>query len=195
MLIFKRLVFRCRCVCDSIWQFSILSSRGALRRRISCASTLSFIALCSRDPSLRSGWHDKKTDDNDGLRWIGWRVETQTFHVYRKRKHFIQATFHPFGSTPFHSPWRTGRCVKGDSSTRQGAFMNSSRSFHQNIKDSFKKFFIYLKEPAKCFTTFSLKNKQLYLVYIINLIIFANKKARRNASKPSFSLFKAIDSL
>ena len=60
MLIFKRLDFRCRCVCDSIWQFSILSSRGALRRRISCASTLSFIALCSRDPSLRSGWHDKK---------------------------------------------------------------------------------------------------------------------------------------
>ena len=60
MLIFKRLYFRCWCVCDSIWQFSILSSRGALRRRISCASTLLFIALCSRDPSLRSGWQDKK---------------------------------------------------------------------------------------------------------------------------------------
>ena len=60
MLIFNRLGFRCRCVCDSIWQFSIFSSGGALRRRISCASTLSFIALCSRDPSLRSGWQDKK---------------------------------------------------------------------------------------------------------------------------------------
>ena len=59
-LIFMCMDFRCRCVCDSIWQFSILSSRGALRRRISCTSTLLFIALCPRDPSLRSGWHDKK---------------------------------------------------------------------------------------------------------------------------------------
>ena len=60
ILIFKRLDFRCRCVCDSIWQFSILSSGGALRWRISCAPTLSFIALCSQDPSLRAGWYDKK---------------------------------------------------------------------------------------------------------------------------------------
>ena len=46
---------------DSIWQFSILSSRGALRRRISRTSTLLFIALCSRDHSLRSGWQYKNT--------------------------------------------------------------------------------------------------------------------------------------
>ena len=59
-LIFKCMEFRYRCVCDSIWKFSILSSRGALRRRISYAYTLLFIALCPRDPSLRSGWHDKK---------------------------------------------------------------------------------------------------------------------------------------
>ena len=58
-LIFKCMESRYRCVCDSIWKFSILSSRGALRRRISCASTLSFIALSSRDPSLRSGWQTK----------------------------------------------------------------------------------------------------------------------------------------
>ena len=47
--------------------------------------------------------------------------------------------------------WRTSKRVKGDSSTRQGAFMNSSRSFHQNIKDFFKKLFIFLKKSCQVF--------------------------------------------
>ena len=77
--------------------------------------------------------------------------------------------------------WRTSKCVKGDSSTRQGAFMNSSRSFHQNIKDSFKKFFIYLKEPAKCFTNFSLKKQTIIfgLYYKLNYICKQESEKKR----------------
>ena len=57
--------------------------------------------------------------------------------------------------------WRTSKCVKGDSSTRQGAFMNSSRSFHQNIKDFFKKLFIFLKKSCQVFEVLFLQNKDI----------------------------------
>ena len=78
------------------------------------------------DDTIKNGWQWRATVN----RVKGWNTN---FHVYRKRKHFIQATFHPFGSTPFHSPWRTCKRVKGNSSTRQGEFMNSSKSFRENI--------------------------------------------------------------
>ena len=57
--------------------------------------------------------------------------------------------------------WRTCKRVKGDSSTRQGALMNSSRSFHQNIKDFFKKFFIFLKKSCQVFEVLFLQNKDI----------------------------------
>ena len=56
---------------------------------------------------------------------------------------------------------RTSKCVKGDSSTRQDAFMNSSRSFYQNIKDFFKKFFIFLKKSCQVFEELFLQNKDI----------------------------------
>ena len=40
-----------------------------------------------------------------------------------------------------------------------------------------------------------LKKVHIYLVYIINLIIFATKKVRRNASNINFSLFKTTGGL
>ena len=57
--------------------------------------------------------------------------------------------------------WRTSKCVKGDSSTRQGAFTNSPRSFHQNIKDFFKKLFIFLKKSCQVFEVLFLQNKDI----------------------------------
>ena len=49
------------------------------------------------DDTIKNEWQWRATVN----RVKGWNTN---FHVYRKRKHFIQATFHPFGSTPFHSP-------------------------------------------------------------------------------------------
>ena len=69
--------------------------------------------------------------------------------------------------------------AKAYSWIHQGVFIKTSRTFSKSASSLWK-------SPVKCFTTFSLKNKQLFLVYIINLIIFANKKARRIAIKPSF---------
>ena len=106
-LIFKCMDFRCRCVCDSIWQ------------------------------------------DKDTV--------------------FTCLDEHPNASREILQR------AKAHSRIRQGEFFKTPRTFSKS--------------------SWSLKNKQLFLDYIINLIIFANKKARRNASKPSFSLFKAIDGL
>ena len=53
--------------------------------------------------------------------------------------------------------WRTCKRVKGDSPTRQGAFMNSSKSFLETIKDFFKKFFISLKSSVKCLKNYFAK--------------------------------------
>ena len=72
--------------------------------------------------------------------------------------------------------------AKAHSRIRQGVFIKTSRTFSKSSSS-------FWKSPVKCFTNFSLKNKQLFLVYIINLIIFANKKARRNASKTKLLAF------
>ena len=72
--------------------------------------------------------------------------------------------------------------AKAHSWIRQGVFIKTSWTFSKSSSS-------FWKSPVKCFTTFSLKNKQLFLVYIINLIIFANKKARRNASKTKLLAF------
>ena len=73
----------------------------------------------------------------------GWNAN---FHVYRDTKTKPIKPFHPFWKMTLYPLWRTSKSVKGDSSTRQDAFMNSSRSFRENIKDFFKKFFIFLKK-------------------------------------------------
>ena len=61
--------------------------------------------------------------------------------------------------------WRTCKRAKGDSSTRQGAFMNSSRSFHQNIKDFFKKFFIFLKKSCQVFEVLFLRQSYFFFSF------------------------------
>ena len=121
MLIFKRLDFRCRCVCDSIWQFSILSSRGALRRRISCAYTLLFIALCPWDPSLRSGWQDKVT----------------VLHVLTNRQ--------TRQGRLFNAPRRIHEFVKEFSSKHQGLFQKVLHLF-KKLRQVFKELFLQNKD-------------------------------------------------
>ena len=125
-LIFRCTDFRCRCVCDSIWQFSILSSRGALRRRISCTST--YYSLLYVHEILRFALDDKT-------------------------------------KSPYYMSCQTSKRVKGDSSTRQGALMNSSRSFHQNIKDFFKKFFIFLKKSCQVFEELFLRQSYFFFSF------------------------------
>ena len=39
-----------------------------------------------------------------------------------------------------------GKLSLTNNQIRQGEFINTSKSFHQNIKDFFKKFFIFLKK-------------------------------------------------
>ena len=48
----------------------------------------------------------------------------------------------------------------------QDTFVNSSKSFHQNIKDFFKKFFIFLKKSCQVF-----------------LPLFCRKKKKKNTDK------------
>ena len=65
---------------------------------------------------------------------------------------------------------------------RQGALANSSKSFYQNIKDFFKKFFISLKKSCQVF-------QQLFssvLRNILPLIREHNRKKRRFSSKIHF---------
>ena len=48
----------------------------------------------------------------------------------------------------------------------QDTFVNSSKSFHQNIKDFFKKFFIFLKKSCQVF-----------------LLLFLQKNKKKNTDK------------
>ena len=48
----------------------------------------------------------------------------------------------------------------------QDPFVNSSKSFHQNIKDFFKKFFIFLKKSCQVF-----------------LLLFLQKNKKKNTDK------------
>ena len=179
----------CRCVIQQGFS-AALQGRFMLHLNIIAREYTHIHITCLTNPSPYSSF-----DEMDGKSFIlqatvkgvkGWNANV---HVYREWEHIIRPTCSPVLKSTVSSPWRTGKRVKGDSSTRQGAFMNSSRSFHQNIKGFFKKFFIFLKKLRQVFYIFFLKNKLLFLVYIINLTIFANKKARRNASKTQLLAF------
>ena len=55
---------------------------------------------------------------------------------------------------------------------RQGALINSSKSFYQNIKDFFKKFFIFLKKSCQVFYNLFFKKQTIIfgLYYKLNYI-------------------------
>jgi hypothetical protein len=64
----------------------------------------------------------------------------------------------------------------------QGALANSSKSFHQNIKDFFKKFFIFSKKSCQVF-------QQLFSPVLRNILPInpdSNRKKRRFSSKIHF---------
>ena len=73
---------------------------------------MEFRCICVCD----SGWQDENINNNG---YYGEWSEGLKHRIYMS--------------------WRTCKRVKGDSSTRQGALMNSSRSFHENIKILLKK--------------------------------------------------------
>ena len=77
------------------------------------------------DDTIKNGWQWRATVN----RVKDWNTN---FHVYRKRN-ISTETLSTDSKIPFHSPWQTSKRVKGDSPTRQDAFMNSSKSFHENI--------------------------------------------------------------
>ena len=74
---------------------------------------------------------------------------------------------------------------------RQREFINTSRSFHQNIKDFFKKFFIFLKKSLifyfGCSFGFLSKNGFLEeaLTGMANTCLHPFKKSKRWAAKPA----------
>ena len=106
-LIFRCMNFRCSCVCDSIWQFSILSSRGALQRRISCTST--YYSLLYVHEILRFALDDK--------------TKTPYLHVLTN----IQMR----QGRLFNAPRRTHEFVKEFSSKHQGLFQKVLHLFEK----------------------------------------------------------------
>ena len=48
----------------------------------------------------------------------------------------------------------------------QGALINSSKSFYQNIKDFFKKFLMFLKKSCQVFQQLFLRYFQLFLMMV-----------------------------
>ena len=49
---------------------------------------------------------------------------------------------------------------------RQDPLVNSSKSFYQNIKDFFKKFFIFLKKSCQVFQQLFLRYFQFFLMMV-----------------------------
>ena len=47
--------------------------------------------------------------------------------------------------------WEIIKCALTHLQMRQDTLINSSRSFHQNMKDFFKKFFIFFKKSCQVF--------------------------------------------
>ena len=92
--------------------------------------------------------------------------------------------------------------LKKEGKIRLDESICSSRSFLQLVKSFFKKLFIFLKKSLMFLSNYSREfilhpyiNLIENLVYIINLIIFANKKAGGIAGIYCFPLFKAISGL
>ena len=92
--------------------------------------------------------------------WRRWGDETQTFMYIRNKTHSYK-NYSILWKYTVSFPWRTFSRVKGDSSTRQSAFTNPSRSFHQNIKDFFKKLFIFLKKSCQVFYNLFFKKQTI----------------------------------
>ena len=69
-------------------------------------------------------WHTTLTDVADGFNASA--TGTHWFSGVRTSVADVYVILDDKTKTPYYMSWRTSKCVKGDSSTRQGAFTNSS---------------------------------------------------------------------
>ena len=58
-----------------------------------------------------------------------------------------------------------GKLSLTNNQIRQGEFINTSKSFHQNIKDFFKKFFIFLKKSCQVFEELFLRQSYFFFSF------------------------------
>ena len=58
-----------------------------------------------------------------------------------------------------------GKLSLTNNQIRQGEFINTSKSFHQNIKDFFKKLFIFLKKSCQVFEELFLRQSYFFFSF------------------------------